>query len=382
MIDIKDKSACCGCSACVQRCPVHCIAMHDDEEFFPYPLADASKCINCHLCEKVCPVIHQGDPRTPLEVLAAKNLNDTYRLSSSSGGLFTSLAEHVIEKGGVVFGACWNEEWKVKHDYTENLQGLSNFRSSKYLQSVIGDSFLKAERFLKAGREVMFTGTPCQIAGLKLFLRRDYKNLLTVDVICHSVPSPGIWQQYLTEKLQQLKWRIADIRHISFRNKKKGWKNYSIIIKNKDGRTFSETSSKNPFMRGFLANLYTRPSCFACPAKELKSGSDITLGDYWGIAITQPELDDDKGVSAVVVNTEKGQAYLQAIKGVGMSTASWKDLCKRNPAIIHSTTPNRLKEEFWNKRNTSIEARIKKLCKRPLNIRGIIWNALRIIHLK
>ena len=135
-------------------------------------------------------------------------------------------------------------------------------------------------------------------------------------------------------------------------------------------------------MRGFLANLYTRPSCFACPAKELKSGSDITLGDYWGIAITQPELDDDKGVSAVVVNTEKGQAYLQAIKGVGMSTASWKDLCKRNPAIIHSTTPNRLKEEFWNKRNTSIEARIKKLCKRPLNIRGIIWNALRIIHLK
>ncbi len=382
MIEIKDKSECCGCSACVQRCPTQCITMNNDEEFFSYPQVDTSKCINCHLCEKVCPVINQANPRSPLEIFAAKNLNETERLSSSSGGIFTLLAKHVIEKGGVVFGACWDKQWNVKHDYTEDIQELSKFRSSKYLQSVIGNSFLKAEQFLKTGRKVMFTGTPCQIAGLRLFLRRNYENLLTVDIICHSVPSPGIWQQFLLEKLQKLKWNVVDVQHISFRNKKKGWKNYSIIIKNKDGRTFSETSSKNPFMRGFLANLYTRPSCFACPAKELKSGSDITLGDYWGIAITQPELDDDKGVSAVVVNTEKGQAYLQAIKGVGMSTASWKDLCKRNPAIIHSTTPNRLKEEFWNKRNTSIEARIKKLCKRPLNIRGIIWNALRIIHLK
>ena len=252
MITITDKSQCCGCSACAQRCPRQCISMQMDNEGFLYPQVDSSKCIDCHLCEKVCPVINQYEARTPLNVYAAKNSDDEVRRLSSSGGVFTLLAEQTIKDGGVVFGACWDKDWKVKHDYIENISNLQKFRSSKYLQSVIGDSYLKAEQFLKIGRKVMFTGTPCQIAGLKHFLRKEYNNLLAVEVICHSVPSPGVWQQYLTTRLHTLKWEKSDIRNISFRDKKTGWKTYSFVIENNDGNCFTELSSKNAFMRGFL----------------------------------------------------------------------------------------------------------------------------------
>lgn len=181
--------------------------MIEDEEGFLYPKVDTANCIDCHLCEKVCPVINQDEPRTPQNVYAAKNPNETIRMNSSSGGIFTILAEQIINSEGVVFGACWDDEWNIKHDCAECIDDLAKFRSSKYLQSVIGDNYQKAEQFLKAGRKVMFTGTPCQIAGLRQFLRKDYDNLLAVEVICHSVPSAGVWQQYLHEKLRALGWK-------------------------------------------------------------------------------------------------------------------------------------------------------------------------------
>lgn len=176
------------------------IAMIEDEKGFLYHKVDTANCIDCHLCEKVCPVINQDAPRTPQNVYAAKNSDEAIRMNSSSGGIFTILAEQVINSGGVVFGACWDDEWNIKHDSAECVDDLAKFRSSKYQQSVIGDTYIKAEQFLKAGRKVMYTGTPCQIAGLKHFLRKEYDNLLAVEVICHSVPSPGVWQQYLTKK--------------------------------------------------------------------------------------------------------------------------------------------------------------------------------------
>lgn len=379
MIKITDKLNCCGCSACAQRCPKQCIAMTEDEEGFLYPKVDISKCIDCHLCEKVCPVINQDEPRTPLNVYAAKNQNDQIRLDSSSGGIFTILAEQVINAGGVVFGACWDEEWNVKHDYAECLDNLSKFRSSKYLQSIIGDNYFKAEQFLKAGRTVLFTGTPCQIAGLKHFLRKDYDNLLAVEVICHSVPSPGIWQRYLEERLQTLKWSKSDIKHISFRNKKTGWKGYSFIIKNKNGNVFSELGSKNAFMRGFLADLYTRPSCQACPAKQLKSGSDITLGDFWGIDSLMPEIDDDKGVSAIIINTEKGIKALHSVND--LIPSSWGDICVNNPALVKSAKASENKEHFFLKDELSFEKKIHILCKRPFSLRQDISRILRKLHI-
>lgn len=379
MINIKNKQDCCGCFACTQRCPKQCITMAEDEEGFLYPKIDISKCIDCHLCEKVCPVINQDEPRTPLNVYAAKNQNDQIRLDSSSGGIFTILAEQVINAGGVVFGACWDEEWNVKHDYAECLDNLSKFRSSKYLQSIIGDNYLKAEQFLKSGRTVLFTGTPCQIAGLKHFLRKDYDNLLAVEVICHSVPSSGIWQRYLDERLQTLRWSKSDIKHISFRNKKTGWKGYSFVIENKNGNVFSELGSKNAFMRGFLADLYTRPSCQACPVKQLKSGSDITLGDFWGIDFLMPEIDDDKGVSAIIINTEKGRKALHSVNN--LIPSSWADMCVNNPALVKSAKVSENKERFFLKDELSFEKKIHILCKRPFSLRQTISRILRKLHI-
>lgn len=379
MINIKNKQDCCGCSACSQRCPKQCISMQMDDEGFLYPQVDSSKCIDCHLCEKVCPVINQGEARTPLNVYAAKNSDNKVRYQSSSGGIFTLLAEHTIKDGGVVFGACWDNEWNVKHDYVDNISDLQKFRSSKYLQSVIGDCYLKAEHFLKTGRKVMFTGTPCQIAGLKHFLRKEYDNLLTVEVICHSVPSPRVWQQYLVEKLQILGWNKSDIHHISFRSKATGWKEYSFMIENNEGSVFSELGRKNAFMRGFLANLYTRPSCQVCPAKQLKSGSDIILGDFWGINSLMPEIDDDKGISVVIVNTQKGSEAIYIVDN--LIPAKWTDISTKNPAVLKSVMASEKKNKFFQEDGLSFENKIRILCKPSFSIRHLIGRVLRKLHL-
>lgn len=378
MITITDKSQCCGCSACAQRCPKQCISMQMDNEGFLYPQVDSSKCIDCHLCEKVCPVINQYDARTPLNVYAAKNSNDEVRHQSSSGGIFTLLAEQTIKDDGVVFGACWDKEWDVKHDYIDNISDLQKFRSSRYLQSVIGDNYLKAEQFLKTGRKVMFTGTPCQIAGLKHFLRKEYDNLLAVEVICHSVPSSGVWQQYLTTRLHTLKWKKSDIRNISFRDKKTGWKTYSFVIENENGNILTELSSKNAFMRGLLADLYTRPSCHACPAKQLRSGSDITLGDFWGIESLMPEIDDDKGVSAIIVNTDKGKQVLHNID-VELHEVQYSELTIRNPALVKSFPITSKRTEFFKEDGFTFEEKVKRLAKKPFSMKTLVYRIVRKI---
>lgn len=330
---------------------------------------------------KVCPVINQYGEREPLAVYAAKNTDDTVRMQSSSGGLFTLLAERTIEQGGVVFGARWDEEWNVRHDSVERKEDVAKFRSSKYLQSIIGDSYLKAEKYLKQGRQVMFTGTPCQIAGLKHFLRKDYDNLLAVEVICHSVPSPGVWQQYLSEKLQSIGLQKSDIQQISFRDKSTGWKTYSVVIKDKSGNEYRELSGNNAFMRGFLVDLYTRPSCHVCPAKQLKSGSDITLGDWWGIDSLKPEIDDDRGVSAVTVNTEKGKSVIDSLDAL-LYEMPYDELLKHNPALIRSAAMPGNRARFYQNDGLTFDEKIKKLCKRPITLRWIVGYALRKLHIR
>ena len=371
MINITDKSQCCGCSACAQRCPKQCISMQSDEEGFLYPKADGSVCIDCGLCEKVCPIINQNDEREPLAVYAAKNADDAVRMQSSSGGLFTLLAEQMIGQGGVVFGARWDADWSVRHDCVDRKENISKFRSSKYLQSIIGDCYVKTEKFLKKGRKVMFTGTPCQIAGLKHFLRKDYENLLAVEVICHSVPSPGVWQQYLSEKLQNMGLRKSEIQQISFRDKSTGWKAYSFVIKDKSGNEYRELSSKNTFMRGFLADLYTRPSCQVCVAKHLKSGSDITLGDWWGIDSLMPEIDDDRGVSAVTVNTLKGSWALRDLN-VQLYSVSYDALVKYNSAIIKSAAIAKNRNAFFQQDGRKFDKKIGKLACAPFSIIRVV----------
>lgn len=380
MIHIIDKFKCCGCNACVQRCPKQCISMQEDEEGFLYPIVDMSNCVDCGLCEKVCPVINQESERNPIEVFAAVNQDDSIRMQSSSGGIFTALAEQIIRENGVVFGARFDEKWEVKHDYTETIEGLKVFRGSKYVQSRIGDTFKQAEFFLKAGRKVMFVGTPCQIAGLRLFLRKEYVNLLAVDIICHGVPSPMIWRKYLEDKTKRQ--GIEFIQSISFRDKGTGWKNYSFNIKYEKGNSessFSEYASQNIFMKGFLADLYLRPSCYACPAKKLKSGSDITLGDFWGIQHIKPELDDDKGVCAFIINTRKGIEWQNKLV-IQRYKFDFTDVVKGNPSLVYSVDIPEKRAAFYDKLRTSgLVKLVSKYTEFPLILRLkiFIYNLLK-----
>lgn len=343
MIYITDKKKCCGCSACVQRCPKQCIRLEEDTEGFLYPQVDEETCIKCGLCEKVCPILNQADKLSVLEVLAVKNPNDEERMNSSSGGVFLPLAREVIKQGGVVFGAVYDESWEVHHVYAEKIEDVYPMMGSKYLQSKIGNSFKDAERFLKQGREVMFVGSPCQIAGLRTYLRnKEYPNLLAVDFLCHGVPSPGVWRRYLAEtyggydakeqsRLQATAGKnsvllsslnaTSPIGDIKFRDKREsGWKKYRFVVRQKsaskaDQNTVlsSDIHYDNPFMRGFLSDIYLRPSCYACKCKNGVNHSDMTIADFWGINQIAPEFDDDKGVGLVLLNTKKGEEYFSRL---------------------------------------------------------------------
>ncbi len=396
MISIQNKIDCCGCNACLSVCLKQCIEMKEDAEGFLYPIVDESICIDCGLCEKVCPVINQNKERKPLHVYAAKNEDEEIRLKSSSGGIFSLLAEKIIKEGGVVFGAKFNKNWEVIHSYTETIGGLADFRGSKYVQSRIGNAYKEAKCFLNSERIVLFTGTPCQIAGLKLFLGTEYDNLLTVDFVCHGVPSPKVWQIYL-ESIISCKDNIKKksvlsslnkvpvITGISFRDKQKGWKKYGFVVNQSafkaDENTIllSETVDVNLYMKGFLNDLYLRPSCHACPAKSFKSGSDITIGDYWGIQDVLPDLDDDKGVSLVMVNTFKGKKYCSTVSTVSRET-SYEDALKYNPSIEKSVAiPPKRKLFFENFTKLSFTKLIVSLTKLSIlkKIKGFVSNILR-----
>lgn len=327
MIEIKDKSQCCGCSACVSACPKECISMQSDSEGFAYPVVDRKSCIGCGLCEKVCPFINPGQDRKPVKVYAAKNSDEVIRMKSSSGGVFYALAESVIKNGGVVFGARFDASWNVVHGYAETVDELYSLMGSKYVQSSIGKSYVQVEHFLKIGRQVLFSGTPCQTSGLMHYLKRKYDNLFTVAVICHGVPSPGIWRNYLDEEIKRSDYGknqiiekntvlsssedISEITDISFRDKISGWKNFSFVVRGKpavetDKRSvlLSDIYKTNTFMKLFLSDLDLRPSCYACAAKGGRACSDIILGDFWGIENVLPDFDDDKGCSVLLIYNE------------------------------------------------------------------------------
>lgn len=385
MICIRDKKLCCGCGACVQRCPKSCISMREDNEGFLYPEVNKEICIDCGLCEKVCPVINQSEERKPMAVYAAKHKDERIRLASSSGGVFTAIAESVIDEGGVVFGARFDKDWSVIHGYTETKEGLAAFRGSKYVQSRIGESYKDTEAFLKTGRKVLFSGTPCQIAGLKRFLRKEYDNLLTVDFICHGVPSPGVWREYLKEEtarqcggknsvLSHLKDKLGDVRieNISFRDKRLGWKKFSFSLTlsttNGSGAKntvfLSESLDKNIFLRGFLADLYLRPSCHACLAKKFKSGSDVTIGDFWGVQNVMPEIDDDKGVSVLFILKDQNNVIF---KNLLLS----KLLFYKQWSLENSVKPGLRKLFFCIKGSIFIKIRLLEI---PIIIKRVVKN--------
>lgn len=371
MIDIKDKSKCCGCSACVQKCPKQCISMLLDEEGFYYPSVDVSKCVGCGLCDNVCPVLHKHDKVAPLQVYEAHIHNESIRLHSSSGGVFTALAENVIDQGGVVFGARFDDEWAVYHSWTNNKDGLALFRGSKYVQSRIEATYKEAESFLKEGKRVLFSGTGCQIAGLKRYLNIDYTNLLTVDIICHGVPSPKVWREYLKYVLSSNKFprkrndgSSPDIKcvltDISFRDKVKGWKNFSFVMRGRltseyannsvlhdEQFLFSEDKYENIFFKGFFSNVFIRPSCFHCPSRCSHSSADITLADFWGIDKIDASRFDDKGSSIVILNTDKGVKYFSNLEGIDAQEYPLSVAVSQNPSYFKDNKVPGNRALFW-----------------------------------
>ena len=348
MINIIDKENCSGCKACYNICPQNCIEMFTDEEGFWYPQINEDKCIQCGLCEKVCPEINiyhndksYGKPIT----LAAWNNDKKMREESSSGGVFTSISEWILSNEGVVFGAGYDDRFNVMHKETHKIEGLKELRGSKYVQSDIKDTYNKAKQHLDKGKKVLFTGTPCQIAGLYNFLQKEYEELYTCDIVCHGVPSPIVFEKYK----QNLEYQYnSNIKKIAFRNKSYGWKLFSVSIQFDNDAEYSKTLVNDVYMQGFLKNYYLRPSCYKCSYAKLPRVSDITLADFWGIASKYPELDDDKGTSLLLINTDRGKTLLKGCKNnIFTHECDLDHAIKGNPCIIKSVKEPDLRVKFF-----------------------------------
>lgn len=341
MIRINKAEECSGCHACSAVCPKNCIEMIADQEGFLYPSVKKQECINCNLCEKVCPILCKQENESLSEIYAAYSLDEKNRRNSSSGGVFGVLASYVLQQQGVVFGAGFKSNFEVEHCYIERIEDLSKLQGSKYVQSRIGDSFKQAKQFLDAGRLVYFSGTPCQISGLKSYLGKDYSNLVTQDIICHGVPSPKVWQKYVNELKIKLRDNITDIR---FRDKMYGWKNYALGLYASDKAKFVQVRFQNMYIRGFLNSLFLRPSCHACSFKTEARISDITLADFWGARQQRVCADDDKGISLVLIHSAKGKEVLQEIESkLFLHKVSYEQAIAQNLALTHSAVadPNR-----------------------------------------
>ena len=312
-----EKDQCTGCTACASSCPVSCIDMQMDENGFAYPfISDPHKCISCGTCEAVCPVLNykktEGDEP---QAFAAYSKNDTLRKESSSGGIFSEIARMVLANGGLVFGARYDECFKVCHDLVDNEMALSALRGAKYAESWLGDTFSKLQKELKQGRRVLFTGTPCQVAGLRAFLNDDYDNLICIDFICHSIPSPMVWEKYVEYRAKNdANGQLPDL--INLRDKSTGWRHYqySNYFKYSNGMEHRDVSTQSVFMKLFIEDYISRQSCANCRFKGYNRISDFTLGDFWGIWDIMPEMDDNQGTSIVLLHSVKGKDIWNSVK--------------------------------------------------------------------
>lgn len=313
MIEIRDKKECTGCGACVNACPTQIISLCEDIEGFTYPEVDTSKCIECHLCERVCPMLDKqkmlchkidGFPQFYSGQLMCKN----DLMEVSSGGAFWAFAQTVIEQGGVVYGAEQTEVDVISHTRVDNIEDAKRLRRSKYFQSNTGFTFRQVKEDLKTGKMILYSGTGCQIAGLKSYLGKRYDNLYTCEVVCHGVPSRIVWKAYRKEKEEREGKRITDL---VFRDKSAGWSKNQYKITYQDGTIEKEASTKQLFHAGYLRGLFYRPSCGSCRFASIPREADITLADYWKYQGRFHSAEKDMGVSLIVINSEQGRLLLQ-----------------------------------------------------------------------
>ncbi len=309
-IEVDIKEECCGCTACKNICPVNAIEMKEDKEGFLYPIVNEEKCIKCELCKKVCPVLNIKNETKEQHAYIFQNANDDVRRQSTSGGAFSAIAEKIIDKNGIVYGVIFDKDFNVIHKGIENKEELYKFRNSKYVQSNLNNVFKEVKENLEKDRWVCFSGTSCQIEGLKNFLRKQYEKLLLVDVVCRAVPSPLIWKKYLKLKKQE----NGDVSKIYFRDKLYGYKysNFSVYDSQNNLRYHNGVES-DPYLRAFFSNICDRPSCYNCKFKKLNRESDITLWDCFNVEKYNPKLDDDKGTTRILTNTVKGKRFVEEI---------------------------------------------------------------------
>lgn len=310
ILDIVSLQKCNGCSACYSVCPQKCITMEIDAIGFKYPKINESNCIDCNLCDSVCSVLSFKEPKIEPKFYSAYNKNTEIVKSSSSGGLFTPLANEIIKRKGVVFGVGFDDDFNVVHSYEESIDFIDKFKRSKYVQSDINDSYIKVKKFLDDDRWVYFSGTPCQVGGLIYFLRKKYDKLITQDFICHGVPSPYIWNIYKKQKENEYGSKIVSV---NFREQKYGWKGYSLCLKFAN-ESIHQTKRRDDdeMLFLFLKDYSLRPSCYQCTYKTIQRLSDITIADYWGADIKDADVEKN-GLSLCLIQSKKGEILLDCI---------------------------------------------------------------------
>lgn len=378
----KIKTSCTGCHACSSICPVKAIKMEEDSEGFLYPKVDEEKCIKCGLCVKSCPVLskYKSENFETPKVLAAWSLDEKNKFTSSSGGCFYEFAKYIINLDGVVIGAGFDDKLNVIHKSVTTTNKLSDLKGSKYVQSSIGNSYLEVRDNLKKGKYVLFVGTPCQVSGLYSFLKKiNIDKLYTADVICHGVPSPKVYRKYLNELKEKFD---SNIKSISFRDKTKGWKNFSMKVCFENSKFYIEDLKKDKFIQGFLKNIYLRPSCYSCKFSNIPRVADITLGDFWEIEKRDKKLDDDTGTSELLINSEKGKELLNKVKkNIYLKEVDLDYGIKVNPCLIGSVKKNKIRKKFFRDLDKlNFNQLSEKYFKDNNNISKIIGIAKRILH--
>ena len=308
-MEICRYEECCGCGACEEVCMQRCVQLKVNEEGFYYPVIDEERCVNCGRCKNICPINSNGSKSVSIKAYAMYNKDKEVRMKSSSGGAFYTIAKQIIDEKGVVFGVACSEDCRsVRYVEIEEIDKMDAIMGSKYVQCIPNRVYTKVRNFLKQGRRVLFSGTPCQVAACRNFLKNEStKNLFTIDLICHGVPSPGVWKKYIDETM-------PNAQQVWFRDKTEGWKKFSLKMKDSYGGEFRERENQNSYMKGFMNSLFLRLCCYNCKFKGAERDSDITLGDFWNIGKFIPDYKEDKGISLVFSHSNKGDKMLSVIK--------------------------------------------------------------------
>ena len=346
----KKKSDCCGCGACMNICPRKAISMTEDECGFVYPEINAELCIRCGKCKKVCAFQNTEETNYPLKTVATVSKNKEQASNSASGGIFAAIAEQFISDNGVVYGAAFDEKWGVSHREVSKEDELPVLQGSKYVQSSIGFTYTQAKENLESGKMVLFSGTPCQIAGFKKYLGKEYGNLLTIDIICHGVPSEKIFQSYI--KYLENK-EGGSLKYFTFRDKKIGWGiNGCAKFETHNGKIKEKKlwQSASSYLYYFVKGWIYRENCYCCKYAGKNRPGDITLGDYWGIEKEHPEYlqssgwDENKGISVVIANSEKGEKYLHQVECLDTKTSLFEKAAQANDQLRHPSSEGKRKE--------------------------------------